>query len=201
MSSPTIPDLNSATVANDTDLVLLRQPGNAGGVDKKVTVALLRNINIAGLAPLPSDAAASDLMVIARGGVNYQIRHDQISFPSGTQMWFYANATIAGWSLVTTGDTLLAVKGGLEYVTGGVEAGNWQQEGHALTVAELPSHTHPVNGTGATTGTGNRVRGYRQSLSEDSKPWATSSTGGNQAHNHGNTWRPRANVGVILRKN
>lgn len=208
MSSPTIPDLTSATVANDTDLLLLRQPGNSGGVDKKVTVALIRNINVAGLAPLPSNATGSDLMLIARGGTNYQIRHDQISVPSGTQMWFYANGTIAGWSLVATGDNLLAVKGGTEYVTGGVEAGTWQQHGvdggfpgGGLSIAQMPSHSHTVRGTGATAGSGSKVRGYMQDPFLDLKTWNTNSQGNGDPHNHGSTWRPKANVGVILRKN
>lgn len=207
MSSPTIPDLPVATIADDSDQMLLRQPAGALGTDKSVSVEKIRNINVSGLPTLssPVSAQASDLMLIARGGVNYQIRHDQISFPSGTKMWFYHNAVadIAGWSLVSAGDSLLAVKGGSTYVSGGQEAGTWQQLDHTLTIAQIPSHSHIFRAKEA--GQSDKSRGGRGSSTGGSdfnytENTAIANTGGGGGHNHGSAWRPKSNVGIICVK-
>src|SRR5690554_1705738 len=101
MTTPTIPDVPTATNADDCDVMLLRQPGTSLGIDRQVSVALLRQINIAGLSPIPSNPLASDLMLIQRGTSRHQIRFEHVSVPSGTKMWFYHNAEadIPGWSL------------------------------------------------------------------------------------------------------
>lgn len=213
MSSPTIPDLPVASVANDADQMLIRQPAGALGTDKNVLVSLVRKINVSGLPTLtsPTTAQDSDLFLISRGGVNFQIRHDQVSFRSGTKMWFYHNAftEIGGWSLVSAGDNLLAVKGGSTYSVGGVELGTWQQEGvgggspgGGLSIAQMPSHDHDISGAGATAGSGSQVRGWRNpGGSSSSKPWSTLTNGSGSPHNHGSSWRPLASVGIICQKN
>lgn len=203
MSSPTIPDLPSATTADDADLLLMRQPGTALGVDKQVTVAKIRQLNLSGLAPVPNTPQASDLFLIQQSGANWQIRFDQISVPSGTKMWFYHNAAsdVPGWSLFASGDTLLAVKGGSTYTTGGTQAGNWQQSDHTLTVNEIPPHTHTTPAGKESSGSSG-IRFARRATDFDNlSTIISSSTGGGNPHNHGNSWRPRASVGVILQKN
>lgn len=134
--------------------------------------------------------------------------------PSGSSMWFYQDTAPVGWSLIAAADSLLAVKGGANAynVAGGNNVGTWVQPnhlhtttGHALTIAEMPSHTHD--------------RPNRYSMLSDwagglyYSPYATntvptSSTGGGNAHDHGNTgnsatpntWRPQAYVGILARK-
>lgn len=201
MSSPTIPDLPAATTADDADLLLMRQPGTALGVDKQVTVAKIRQLNLAGLAPVPNPPQASDLLLIQQSGANWQLRFDQVSVPSGTKMWFYHNAAsdIPGWSLFASGDTLLAVKGGSTYTTGGTQSGTWQQADHTLTIAEMPAHTHKLR-RGNETSASSPYTVRRTKFTQDTNG-TTESTGGGQPHNHGSAWRPRASVGIILQKN
>jgi|GEM_PF-2016978 len=220
MSSPTIPDLPIATVANDSDEMLMRQPGGALGTDKSIQVSEVRKVNVAGLPTLvsPTTAEDSDLFIIARGGINYQIRHDQVSFRSGTKMWFYHNVftQIGGWSLVSAGDSLLAVKGAGTYSVGGIESGVWQQDdvggvpGQGLSVSQIPSHTHQSRSIsrqrpGSTSSSSNQFYAFTDNLSGTSiKSGSVSgiqNTGGGDPHDHGDTWRPKANVGIICRKN
>jgi hypothetical protein len=134
--------------------------------------------------------------------VNYQIRYDQVSFPTGTKMWFYHNAAseIPGWSLVTAGDSLLAVKGGSTYVSGGAEAGVWQQNDHTLTLDQIPAHTHSYKVYTADS-SGNLSLKTASTNRSSNNTVNTNSSGGGLGHNHGSTWRPKANVGIICQKN
>lgn len=219
MSFPTIPDLPEATNLDDSDLLLVRQPGSSLGIDKRVLVGLLRQINIAGLPPIPNgEAAPADLMLIQRGSNRFQIRHDQISVPRGTKMWFYQNAeSIPGWSIFSETDCLLAVKGGSDYVQGGTIGGSWQQHGvnggnpgGGLTIDQMPSHTHQYRFAESSGGIGQKS--YKPPVENERDNVRTGITlarGGthpsnpsqSMPHNHGDIWRPRAAVGVILQKN
>lgn len=200
MSSPTIPDLPIAPSLNDSDQMLVRQPAGGLGIDKKVTVQELRKINIAGLSPIPNPPNASDYFIISQGGANFQIRFDKVSFSQGTAMWFYQDAAPSGWTAIAESDMLLAVKGGADYPTGGLTGGVWQQKNHTLTLDEIPSHTHEVEGTGTQTASGNLARGHRQSSGTPLQVWETRSSGGGSGHNHGDTWRPAAAVGILCSK-
>jgi len=108
------------------------------------------------------------------------------------KLWFYANAVPTGWAEIgSIGDTLLAIKGGTTYTTGGDTAGAWQLPDHKLEIAEMPKHHHTYtlryseNKNGATVSS--TVGGSRN----------TGDTGGDQPHNHGDTYRPAARVGVV----
>lgn len=212
MPDTTIPDLPPSSVANDTDQMLLRQPAGGAGVDRRTTVAQIRNIDVANLSTLtsPPNPQAGDNMIIARGGVNHRVQFQHVGFVKGTRMWFFSNsdAQIPGWTQVSSGDTLLAVKGGSTYTQGGLIQGNWQQTSMSLDIQQIPRHRHSVVGTGATFGSGNRVRGRRSDLSDPLQFWQTELEGGNPfqpegnavPHNHGNSWRPLASVGIICVK-
>lgn len=202
MSSPVqLSDLPAASVADDADLALIRKDNTT---DYKTTVAILRKINIAGLTAIPTPAQPTDKMMISQTGTVYRIDFGSVGFTQGTKMWFYQNSepvSPAYWQIVpNTGDTLLGVKGGGTYSTGGVTAGTWQQVDHTLTVDEIPAHTHTVACYFAITNffqnTGKSAVGGGNASSNAT----SSSVGGGQGHNHGNAWRPLASVGLICQK-
>lgn len=119
-------------------------------------------------------------------------------FPVGTMCWFYKNTAPSGWTIVAdVGDTLLAVKGGSTYTGGESSYGTWQQSGHALTVNEIPAHTHTYD-----------LAIVENKRRTDGNPvvidlvagTATEETGEGEAHNHGSSWRPLSRVGIICSK-
>ena len=108
--------------------------------------------------------------------------------------WFYLDAAPTNWTEVgSIGDTLLAVKGGTTYTTGGDTAGTWTQPDHALTTAELASHTHTYTASAAFVKSGSDSGAILQA----SGSRTTGSSGSGDAHNHGTTYRPAARVGLI----
>lgn len=118
--------------------------------------------------------------------------------PTTHPMWFYSNVVPTGWTLVAVpGDTLLAIKGGAIYTTGGVQTGTWSGPPHTLTLAQIPSHSHPITTQTGGGGSGN--------VSEDSGPFGlrnTQAVGGGGSHQHDWTaTRPQANVGILCTKN
>lgn len=141
-----IPGLPSASVANDADLAVIRQ----GLTDFKVTVALLRNINLAGLNALPSNVQNTDLMLIARSGSNFRIPFSSIGFPVGTKMWFYMNsaqitASLPAWRIVpNTGDALIATAGGTTYTVAASQQGTWTIPAITLGIQNIPQHEHYI---------------------------------------------------------
>ena len=200
MTFPTIPDLPVSSQANDSDQMLIRQPAGGAGTDKSIQVRLLRGVNISALATLPSTPLGTDLMLISRGGVNYKIEYSEVSFVSGTKCWFFADSPPDGWAIFGAGDTLLGVKGGATYLVGGNVAGTWQQTGHALTLAQIPPHSHRVRaGHDSSTNTNNGFarRAKNETVASIIK---TNDQGNGQHHDHGAAWRPLASVGIICIK-
>lgn len=112
------------------------------------------------------------------------------------KMWFYLNAAPTNWTEVgSLGDTLLAVKGGTTYTTGGTTKGTWQQTDATLTTSEIPPHTH--NSTlaiSANSGSGGAFWAHNSSVLTSGSAVAGAGTA---THNHGDTWRPAARVGLI----
>lgn len=208
MTSPVqLSDLDLAGSADDADLALIRKNNTT---DYKVTVQLLRNINIAGLpnlSPTANSPQNTDLLILARGGVNSKCLFPSIGFPVGTKLWFHMNAVPVStvfWTIVpNTGDTLLAVKGGTTYtIGGGSSQGNWQQNNHTLTVDQIPPHSHKIS-MDLKSSSQNSENGFvRAGRKHNYEPPASTRLdgGGGQGHNHGNTWRPLASVGIICQK-
>jgi len=119
------------------------------------------------------------------------------TIPAGAKIWFYANVAPSGFTIDSTpSDELLAVKGGSTYTTGGATAGTWTQTGHALTVSELPPHSHATNANDYLNGgTGVVLWGF---ISKNPQTGTALTSGGSAAaHSHGSTWRPKARVGII----
>ena len=138
--------------------------------------------------------------------------------PSGTQMLFYQDTAPVGWTIQDTlDDKVVYVSKGSAAggeTGGGVHStGSWTisglsasttVDGHAITIDEMPAHTHSYS---------HIVAGGTQELlnSGHDNHMATfdsGSTGGNAAHTHGastsvsqdGSWRPSAYVCIIAKK-
>lgn len=209
------------TVVNDPSAqVLLR----SGLTDYRAAVNLIRSINLTvpPYTPLAS-AVANDLMFIQRGSGNFSIMFNQVGLLKGTRMWFYSTAPV-GWRTVPgTGDKILACSDDtlgniVNYngiTTAGFQGGSWQQTNWALTIDQIPAHKHGVFIYQASSSAANDIAGSGKNF--DNGPTgtepsnftggagsttasSTSPAGATNGHNHGNTWRPLANVGSICEK-
>lgn len=210
MSSPiNLSNLPSASLSqsNDNSAILLMR---VGLTDYQVAVDIIRNINLQDLDPLPNGTPlTTDLMMVNRiySGVptNFQVTFGSVGFPVGTQMWFYDTMPpTPNWNLVpNTGNSLLACAdqsaapyGTYNGSSGGSNTGSWQQSPAILTIAQIPSHSHAVNFVR----TVQRSNGSQNTWGLSNPAFdaqVTQNTGGGGPHDHGNTWRPMANVGVI----
>ena len=112
------------------------------------------------------------------------------TFESNVKTTFFQSTAPLGWTQDTThSDSLLRVVqtagGGSGGSTGFVGAPLNITDSHVLTISEIPSHTHTVNGTifgpgylgGATSAIAGNV--------------TTSATGGGGGHTHTITWTPK----------
>jgi len=124
------------------------------------------------------------------------------------KIWTYQNTAPSGWNIVaSTTDAILACKGGSNAynTTGGQQIGTWTQ----LTTGEttltsdqsgLPAHVHGLaNGTGAATYASTAAPG--NTIIANTK--ANTATNAAQAHTHpgaANTYRPLANLGIIIER-
>ena len=112
------------------------------------------------------------------------------AFPSGTKMLFNQTAAPTGWTKDTTNNDNSAIR----VVTGSVGTGGSDgftttfgtgkaTAGHQLTVAEMPSHNHPI----ATAGGNNYpyIKAAGQSFyTNTTDSTAIKNTGGDQPHSH-----------------
>jgi hypothetical protein len=222
MASPVnLSDLPVATSAANNDLMLIRK----GLTDYQIAVQAIRQINIAALDPIPGGTPVqTDLLMISRtiGGTpqNFRVQFAQVGFPKNTRMWFYnALPPAPNWSVVAnTGGNLLAAQDFSKTYAGNVTAGNtagtWQQDNAFLSIEQIPAHSHQfliytsdekgnlstnkVSSTNRSTNNTfntNQTGGVGSTNQKSANP-----AGAVQGHNHGNTWRPLANVGVIGNK-
>ncbi len=87
------------------------------------------------------------------------------------KMIVYRNDQLDSWVIDTSvTDSVVAIKGGSVYTTGGATAGTWQSSTHALSVAETPAHAHPGTSQGSHSHT---VPAYNGG---GSSPWRLSAT-------------------------
>jgi len=119
--------------------------------------------------------------------------------PQNTTMWVYADSAPNGWSLYATpGDTLVAVKGGGTYTTGGSIQGNFATPSHSHGLA---NHTHvafgATGGAPTTQGADNAgnvsAGGHTHNINIGSLAAAGSTGIGGSS----SAYRPRARVGVL----
>jgi hypothetical protein len=218
--SSTIPiqDLPSAaSPLNGAAYVVIKD----GATDKKATVTQIRAIDLSALTLLPSSQpVASDNMMVGRGSTTYRVAFTSIGLLKNTKCWFYQNTAPSGWAVDPTAssDALIAVKGGSnDYnASGGTYNGQWQQAGATLTVLQIPNHQHWTHtGSNQSNSNANYVHGAKDATGTTPRYNTTAglgivggkndaaphtSFGGCDPHNHGSTWRPLANLGIVCYK-
>ena len=210
MSLPpiTIPLLDPAgPVDPDNDLLLIRQGLN----DRKIPAGELQNTRLGGLQMLPGQLVASDVLLIGRdngaGYDNYIMPPQYLGFLNGTNCYFYQAAAPLGWTIIpNTGNRVLAVSDN----NGNLYKGNaapfimnlntWQQDDHILTITQIPVHSHnyDVYKSDIDGNISLKTASTNRSSKNTTK---TADAGGGLGHNHGNTWRPAAVVGILCTKN
>lgn len=207
MSLPpiTIPALSAAgPIDYLNDLLLIRQGLN----DRKVTVGQIANPRLGSMSLLSGQVVASDLLLVARdngtGYENYTIPPQYLGFLNGTVAWFWQASAPLGWSVVpNSGDKVLAtaLPGGASYQYNAFGyQGDWQQQDHTLTIAQMPSHDHSIQKSSANSSSLS-TNYLRAGDSSGNIGFATTnSTGSTEGHNHGNEWRPSAAVGILCVK-
>lgn len=207
MSLPpiTIPALDPASlpIDPDNDLLLIRQGLN----DRKIPAGEIGAPRLSSFQMLPGQLVSSDVLLVGRvsgGGYdNYIMPPQYLGFLNGTNAWFYQAAAPLGWSIIQgTGNRVLACSDSANKYNGQnapSQTGTWQQTDTVLTIAQMPAHTHKVGLYEATTSNNKEKLGPGKNSLKDNIE--SSSTGGGQGHNHGNTWRPLANVGILCTKN
>ena len=148
---------------------------------------------------IPITADEAEINYLAGVTSNIQAQIDALSasisgfetFPSGTVMLFYQAAAPVGWTQIANDDdSMIRMVSGLGGGTGGVDSpitldySHVHATGdHALTIAEMPAHSHSYS-LENTQGTGQA--GAENGQSSFSTP-NTSTVGGGNAHNHGDT--------------
>lgn len=146
------------------------------------------------------------------------------------KLWTYQDTAPTGWSIVSgTADALMACKGGTNaYNTaGGAQAGTWTQPSHThtgpshthmggahpLSESEMPAHSHSFQYANASFYHGGGLSSY---LDVAMNTKTTGETGGGGTHSHGatsaagtgatssngtaSTYRPIANVGIVIER-
>ena len=109
--------------------------------------------------------------------------------PAGSVVPFYNNAVPAGYTVVSLNDYALTIVSSGGGVTSGSVAystlfGRTATDGHALTIPEIPAHTHTVPMKLRTNGeTSSSQHAYNDVAGSDVAP-ITSSTGGGGSHTH-----------------
>lgn len=222
MSLPpiTIPLLDPAgPVDPDNDLLLIRQGLN----DRKIFAGDLMNTRLGGLSMLPGQLVASDVLLIGRnngaGYDNYIMPPQYLGFLNGTRMWFYQGAAPLGWTVIpNVGDRLLAVSDitplfKYKGANAPAQVGLWQQEGvnggvpgAGLTLLQIPLHNHTIKASSDNLSGANADYARTGKADHDAGTIESSYSGGGtggqgQPHNHGDSWRPAANVGILCEKN
>lgn len=209
-----IPGLDEALTLTKDDLFITETEQEQ--TTHKATLPQFQGLDLSQLTPLPFPLASGDVLFGEEtNGDKFSTEFFNVTFPSGTKIWIFANRAPPGWIIsADTGDRLLAVKGGGTYTTGGVAAGTWQlsgvngDPGTGLSIEQIPWHLHrgqkstKLRDFGAGGNSNPAIRG--KELEDDSrtnyKYENTLPVGGGQTHNHGNTWRPRAVVGLVIEK-
>ena len=131
--------------------------------------------------------------LVARLAVNITAAGALVAFPAGTLMLFVQTSAPTGWTKSTThNDKALRVVSGTASTGGSVAfttafaSGTltFTSDGHTLTTAEMPSHTHVERYMSGTATGGIGIQGTAW-INSSSSGISTDATGGGGAHTHG----------------
>ena len=168
------------------------QGGSLGGTSSTVTVTWPAR-NVTGAIDFSPGSAA-----ITAGNAAWNTSGAGVTVNNPTGLIGVTNGT-----LTRTQDVAVSVTGGTMTLSGGgVTRGGTPSvaiNNHPLTVAQLPSHTHATEGywtSKTATGTSRYILS-RALILTDTNTYGTNQTGGDEAHNHGNSvvW-PEYSLGV-----
>lgn len=221
----TIPGLDVAGPVDPVnDQLLIRQNLN----DRRISPNNLFNLNLASYATLNTAILETDVILVGKNNgdstyTNYKVDPRRLGFLSGVTMWFYADVAPIYWTIQPgLGNRVLAVKGGSQaYANFGLQ-GTWQQTDAVLNVQQIPAHSHIMDTTNSALSGGSSTKvavglnggphlRYVPSFPTGGIGSSVNTSSGNdnapnntlpaaQGHNHGQLWRPAANVGIICQK-
>ncbi len=131
-------------------------------------------------------SAGQSCDVVCNGSGFYTISGAGAGFPSGTLMLFAQTSAPTGWTKSSThNDKTLRVVSGTAGSGGSVAFstvfGRTAVDGHVLTVAEMPSHSHVYNSVISPT---NNSPQMAANPDRDLVTTSTTAVGGNSSHNH-----------------
>lgn len=218
MTAPIDIDSLTETFSVDPAIDFMITENEPEQATSKATVSKVQAIDLRNLDVFDEPYAPGDVFFGEQANTQnkFSSSFENVTLPSGTRTWIYANDFRSGWFPVdTAGDKLLAVKGGTYYSTAGISGGTWTMEGvnggvpgSALTVEQIPSHSHRGQKRAharESSAPPNPSPPRKGKVAEDDsffrfRYFETERTGGSQSHNHGDSWRPKAYVGLIIEK-
>lgn len=160
-----------------------------------------------GAVALPADTSTTSG---AGGPSNNAVPMEHIymhAFPTGTRMFFNQATAPLGWTIdnAIQNDSMLRVVRVFDSAAGG-KGGNMSPingltatQGHALTINEMPAHTHTVTANFTQAG-GPTVGALQAGATVRQQDQATTSTGGGAAHTHPITFTPRYVEAIVCVK-
>lgn len=169
---------------------------NAAAISSNTTAISANTTAIGTKLPQLASSTPADAVQVAANGIDVESAGFQVvRMDAGTKAVFVQNAAPAGWTFdATQNDRVLRVTG--TEANGGAVGGNWTisgvtVDGHILTVAELPPHSH--GGIAADSGVDSEFSAGVNIF--NGTGGTTGSAGSGNAHTHGVTadgaWRPQ----------
>lgn len=166
----------------------------------------IRNIKIALLASLPNISAAvtvthTELNALANivGNVETRLAAVEVvaaagEFETGVNMLFNQATAPTGWTIDTSvNDKVVMFSNGSPQSGGSWTISGITVDGHAITISEMPAHTHDWNGEYSNNINAGSAKGTRTNVSTPITD-LVASTGGGNTHTHdltiGSSWRP-----------
>lgn len=185
------PLVNDPVHRGDDHLRLIKQvlkaqfPGVAGdGLASPITATEAELNYLSGV----TSSIQTQLNALSAGNTALE---GKLSAPTGTRMPFYQASPPTGWTQVSINNRFLRVTSGAGGSTGGSEGTSFSKShkhtinNHALTVAQMPSHSHTIDrGAGNSSGNVYSQAVATTPLSVSVGSGYVNNSGSGQGHNH-----------------